>query len=228
MRTSEKLIRSILSEKEYTSRRGTAILEEIFGTKTFSFPKPVELIKAFLKVATNNDSIVLDSFAGSGTTGQAVLELNKEDNGSRKFILVELEKDIAKNITAERVRRVSKNLNGSFEYCTLGNKLFDVEGAIDKEVEYADLANYIYFTETQTNLEKKQISGNFIGEHNEHYFYLLFKDKGQNTLTKSFLKNVVKNDHKKIIYADFCTIPEDILQVHNITFKQIPYEVKVY
>ncbi len=228
MRTSEKLIRSILSEKEYTSRRGTAILEEIFGIKTFSFPKPVELIKAFLKVATNDDSIVLDSFAGSGTTGHAVLELNKEDKGNRKFILVEIEKDIAQKITSERVRRVSKNLNGSFEYCTLGNKLFGAKGAIDEEVSFTDLANYIYFTETQTNLEKKQISGNFVGEHNKNDFYLLFKEKGKNTLTKSFLKNITKNDHKKVIYADFCTIPDDILEAYNITFKQIPYEVKVY
>jgi adenine-specific DNA-methyltransferase len=90
MRTSEKLIRSILSEKEFTSRRGTAEVEKLFGKKIFSFPKPVELIKTFLKVATDKNSIVLDFFAGAGTTGQAVIELNQEDGGNRKFILVQI------------------------------------------------------------------------------------------------------------------------------------------
>lgn len=194
----------------------------------FETPKPTRLIKKILQIATNKDDLVLDSFAGSGTTGQAVLEANKEDGGNRKFILVEMEKDIAHKITSERVRRVSKDLNGGFEYCTLGNKLFNADRAIDEDVVFDDLANYIYFTETQTNLEKKQISGNFIGEHNESDFYLLFKEKGKNTLTKSFLKNVNRNDHKKIIYADFCTIPDELIQTYNITFKQIPYEVKVY
>ena len=203
-------------------------IKNIFSDIPFATPKPTRLLKVIFKLGSDRNDIILDSFAGSGTTGQAVLELNKEDKGNRKFILVELEKEIAKNITAERVRRVSKNLNGSFEYCTLGNKLFNAGGAIDEEVTFNDLANYIYFTETQTNLEKKQIFGNFIGEHNENDFYLLFKEKGENTLQKSFLKSVIKNDHKKVIYADFCTIPEDILQTHSIIFKQIPYEVKVY
>ena len=81
--------------------------------------------------------------------------------GIRKFILVEILKNVAEKITAERVRRVSKNLNGSFEYCTLGNKLFNAGGAIDEEVVFNDLANYIYFTETQTNLEKKTNFGQF-------------------------------------------------------------------
>jgi adenine-specific DNA-methyltransferase len=90
MRTSEKLLRSILYEKEFTSRRGTAEVEELFGKKVFSFPKPVELLKTFLKVATDKNSLVLDFFAGSGTLGQALLELNQEDEGNRKFILVQV------------------------------------------------------------------------------------------------------------------------------------------
>lgn len=225
----EKIIkaRSILYDLANTAD-ASKTLTEIFGTKDqFDTPKPVDLIKFFIKHGSNEDSIILDSFAGSGTTGQAVLELNK-DGGNRKFIMVEMEKDIAQKITSERVRRVSKDLSGGFEYCTLGNKLFNADRAIDEDVVFDDLANYIYFTETQTNLEKKQISGNFIGEHNENDFYLLFKEKGKNTLTKSFLKNVTKNEHKKIIYADFCTIPDELIQSYNITFKQIPYEVKVY
>ena len=90
MRTSEKLIRSLLSEKEFTSRRGTAEVEKLFGKKVFSFPKPVELLKSFLKVATDKNSLVLDFFAGGGTFGQALMELNQEDEGNRKFILVQI------------------------------------------------------------------------------------------------------------------------------------------
>jgi adenine-specific DNA-methyltransferase len=75
--------------------------EEVFST-----PKPTRLIQRILQIATDKDSIVLDSFAGSGTTGHAVLQLNKEDGGNRRFILIEMEPEICRNITAERLRRV--------------------------------------------------------------------------------------------------------------------------
>lgn len=228
MRTSAKLIRSILSEKEYTSRRGTAILEEIFGVKTFSFPKPVELIKAFLKVATNEDSIVLDSFAGSGTTGHAVLELNKEDGGNRKFILVEMEKEISQKITSERVRRVSKDLNGHFAYEVLSEPLFNANGTITEEVSYSQFAQYIYFTETHTNLNIKEITNPQIGKHNETEYYLIYKKPKENLLNKSFFKNVKKNKVQKVVYADKCALSDKTLEEYGIAFKQIPYEVKVY
>lgn len=107
MRTGSKVIRSLQLNKGFTSRRGTAEVENIFNKKTFSFPKPVELIKQFLEAATEPDSIILDSFAGSGTTAHAVLDLNKQDGGNRKFILIEME-DYAENITAERIKRVIK------------------------------------------------------------------------------------------------------------------------
>ena len=90
MRTSEKLIRSILSDKEFSSRRGTAEVEKIFGKKVFSFPKPIELLNNLIKVATEKDSIVLDFFAGSGTTGDSLFQINSEDGGNRRFILVQI------------------------------------------------------------------------------------------------------------------------------------------
>lgn len=80
----------------------TNILE---ATAKFDYPKPVRLIKRALEIATNKDSIILDSFAGSGTTAHAVLDLNKKDGGNRKFILIEM-MDYADTITAERVKRV--------------------------------------------------------------------------------------------------------------------------
>ena len=82
---------------------------EFFGkSEAFDTPKPVRLVRRMLQIATNPGDLVLDSFAGSGTTAHAVLALNKEDGGNRKFILVECE-DYADKMTAERVRRVIKN-----------------------------------------------------------------------------------------------------------------------
>lgn len=90
------------------TQKGTADLSSIFdGDLPLQFPKPVELIKQLIQMECKLDSnaIILDSFAGSGTTAEAVLDLNKEDGGNRKFILIEQE-DYADSITAERVRRV--------------------------------------------------------------------------------------------------------------------------
>jgi adenine-specific DNA-methyltransferase len=90
------------------------------------------------------------------------------------------------------------------------------------------LATYVYFTETNTNLDKKAIDKYFIGEYNETEYYLLFKEKGKNILNKDFLKKINKNYNKKIIYADKCLIDNKTLEKNKIQFKQIPYEVKVY
>lgn len=96
MRTSEKVIRSILDSKLITSRRGTEELEDLLNGKIFSFPKPIDLICNFLKISTKSNDIILDFFAGSGTTGHAVMELNK-DGGNRKFILCQIDEPISKD-----------------------------------------------------------------------------------------------------------------------------------
>lgn len=84
------------------NQAGTRTLNDIFGKKVFDFPKPHQYLSEIIsQVATEPDDIVLDSFAGSGTTGQAVLELNKVDGIGRNFILVEMDKDIAKSVTRE-------------------------------------------------------------------------------------------------------------------------------
>ena len=123
MRHSEKLIRSILSDTKYSSRRGTAEVEEILNGKIFSFPKPVALLYDYCKVGLNEDDIILDFFSGSATTAHAVMQLNAEDGGNRKFIMVQLpettEEDSEaykagyKNICEigkERIRRAAKKI----------------------------------------------------------------------------------------------------------------------
>jgi len=98
-------------------------------------PKPTRLIERVLQIATNTGDLVLDSFAGSGTTGHAVLKMNSKDGGTRRFILVEIGAYDARTITAERMKRViggydstapdgsqrhEYGLGGGFRYCTLG------------------------------------------------------------------------------------------------------------
>ena len=95
---------SLIGANCYTSN-GTKEQLEIFGSSIFAFPKSKSLVSELLEQATNKDSIVLDSFAGSGTTAHAVLDMNAKDGGQRRFILVEME-DYADSITAERVKRV--------------------------------------------------------------------------------------------------------------------------
>lgn len=124
LRNSNRLIRSILYDAKYASATGTKEVEKYFNKKVFDFPKPTPLVKDFLKVGTNKNSIVLDFFAGSGTVADALLQLNSEDNGERKFILATLDEKIQKNsiaddegyqtidqISRERIRRAAEKLD---------------------------------------------------------------------------------------------------------------------
>jgi len=215
-----------------TTREGNQQIIDIFKDKVFQYPKPYQLIKYFVSIATKSNDLILDSFAGSGTTGQAVISLNNEDNGKRKFILIEMEDKVAKDITAERIKRaISKEkYNDGFEYCELDKALFNEEGQIDEDCSYEQLATYIYFTETKTNINKTNISRPFIGSSPDESaeYYLIFKEKGKNKLSRESLKHIKKSNNKKVIYADQCLLDSDELKRHNILFKQIPYEVERY
>ncbi len=145
-----------------TSASGTSEFKGIFAQdRQFDYPKPTQLVKRILEMSTGPNDIVLDSFAGSGTTAHAVLALNKEDGGNRKFILVECE-DYADSITAERVRRVIKGvpsakdqtlrdgLGGEFTYCELGDEI-SIEKMLEGELpSYADVARFAIHNATGT------------------------------------------------------------------------------
>ncbi|MEW6487167.1 MAG: site-specific DNA-methyltransferase [Thermodesulfobacteriota bacterium] len=146
---------------ELDGRIGTYEIKDVFpGEKRpFDFPKPTSLIEEILSFTTSGDDLVLDSFAGSGTTGHAALKLNRSDGQKRRFILVEMKRQIARDISAERIRRVAQGytnakgeavpgLGGGFRYCELGEPLFDEAGKIRETVSFADLARHVYFTET--------------------------------------------------------------------------------
>jgi adenine specific DNA methylase Mod len=212
---------------------GSKTLSKLLPHMRFENPKSITLIKRIMEIVTKDQDVILDSFAGSGTTGHAVIDLNLQDNSNRKFILIELEPKICSNVTYNRIKKVLKNspksnpLNIGFQYCILDKPLFDQDGKIDNECTFEDLASYIYFTETKTILDKKNIKKNFIGEHSLTEYYLIFHEIGKNTLNKKFL-NTLNKDEKKVVYADKCTISDDTLKRFNVVFKQITYEVRVF
>jgi len=144
--------------------------------------------------------------------------------------MVEMENKVAKDITAERVKRAIKKYDykSGFEYCELDKTLFDERGNIEESCDFNQFATYIYFTETQTNIDKSKIDKNFIGELGSVEYYLIYKEKGQNELNKTILLRLKNTKNKKIVYADRCDLDDKFLAKYNIVFKQIPYEVKVY
>jgi site-specific DNA-methyltransferase (adenine-specific)/adenine-specific DNA-methyltransferase len=226
-------------------------LKSLFPESAFPFetPKPKTLIKRILQIASLKNSLVLDSFSGSGTTGQAVLDLNNEDGGNRKFILVELKEDISKNVTAERLKRVingysiakSNNtteqiegLGSGFRYCKLGEPLFDRYGNVRAGVKFNELARHIFFSETGNPIsEKAKLNTPKIGIYKGTAYYLLFNgilgDKtinGGNVLTSKVLENLPKHNGLKIVFGEANRLGAEKLKRENIVFKQIPYEIK--
>lgn len=116
--------RSILLDVGLT-KDGNVDLKDLFDNeKPFNYPKPIKLIKYLISIVSKSNDLILDSFAGSGTTAHAVLQLNLEDNMNRNFILIEME-DYAKEVTAERIKRViqKQGYEVGFEFCELDKPL---------------------------------------------------------------------------------------------------------
>jgi len=208
------------------------------AAEVFSTPKPTRLLQRILQIATKPDDLVLDSFAGSGTTGHAVLQMNQQDGGHRRFILVEMDQQICQTITAERLRRaiqgytlptskVVPGLGGGFRYCTLGQPLFDEHGQIRPEVTFSDLAHHVYFTETGEPLPGP-VDGNspFLGVAGDTAYYLLFNGGRSNVLDAQTLAQLPAHPGPKVVYADGCRLSQNQRDWLNITFKQIPYQIK--
>ena len=229
------------------------ILEIFHGqSEVFATPKPSTLIQRILEIGSAHGDLILDTFAGSGTTGHAVLNLNKQDSGNRQFILVEMDESIAPGITAERLRRVIKGydksgdpekpvepLGGGFRYCRLGTPLFNEFGDIDGGVIFSDLAAHVFFSETGSPLPNKvDGSSHFIGIHKEKAVYLLFSPAEQgfareasgNVLTPDALANLPapSNDFEgvRVVYAEGCTVSSERLKAEGVIFKQIPYQIE--
>ena len=229
-------------------RVGTNEIKEILhhDKRPFDFPKPTALIEELLSFTTSGDDLVLDSFAGSGTTGHAILKLNRNDGQKRRFILAEMKEKIAKDITAERVRRVAEGyvnskgetvqgLGGGFRFCELGEPLFDERGNIRTTVCFTDLSRHVYFIETGRPLpESADLKTPLLGVQNGTAVYLLYngilKDKthkGGNVLTTTVLAALPRHEGPRVIYGTACRIDQERLRREGIVFKQLPYKLKV-
>ena len=223
------------SETGHTDEAKKEMLAIFDGKATFDTPKPHRLIEFVLRVAGTQDALILDSFAGSGTTAHAVLNMNKADGGHRKFILVEMG-DYADTITAERVKRVIKGYGegknavegtgGSFSYYELGEPLLLPSGNLNEKVGTEKIRDYIWYTETKKPLpDHKNSNPYFLGENNSTAYYFFYEPQKVCVLNYDFVATIPEKAEGYIIYADRCTLSEQELQQLGITFKKIPRDI---
>ena len=228
--------KSVWTGSEFSAETGTLQVKKIFGRRDFDTPKPIELIQLCLEQATNKDSIVLDSFAGSGTTAHAVLAANQADNGSRKFILVELG-DYANEVTAERVKRAiegygsGKNriegTGGDFSFYELGSPLL-IDGDLNSDVPLDRVREYIWFTETgQPFSNQTSAHPYFLGRHEDASLFFVFDPDRVTSLDRDYLASIPPEcaASSYVIYADTCLLSDEELRSLNITFKKIPRDI---
>ena len=211
------------------------LLKTIFnGTVVFDTPKPPRLLERVLHIAGDNQTLILDSFAGSGTTAHAVLNMNKADGGKRKFILVEM-MDYADSITAERVKRVIggygegkkavEGTGGSFSFYDLGEPLL-IGDCLNEAVGTEKIREYIWFTETKRPYAPPR-GGNpyYLGQNNHTGYYFYYEPDRMTVLDYAFLSTITEKTDGAVIYADRCAISQDKLVEMEIMFKKIPRDI---
>jgi len=236
--------KSIWDDNSFLNETGTIELRELGLENKFDFPKPKALVKQCIALATNEGDIVLDSFAGSGTTAQAVLELNEESGIERNFILVEME-NYANELTAERTRRVIKGIKsaknellkkgtgGTFSYFTLGETI-EMENLLRGKnlPSFTEFARYLFYTATGEEFNEKLVNEKtgFIGESRNFEAYLFYKADidwlKKNALTLELCKGLPKFKNKqRLIFAPAKYVDDHTLLDYRIDFCQLPYEI---
>lgn len=230
-----------------------SVLTFASSSDVFITPKPTRVMERIIQIATNPGDLVMDSFGGSGTTGHAVLKVNaaNPDAEPRRFIMIEMEGEIAEKITAERVRRVTEGyknakgedapgLGGGFRFCELGEELFDARGQIRESVRFADLARHVYFTATGEPLPKSRVPNTpLLGVHNGRAICLLYngilKDKspqGGNALTHetlALIKEACAGEKysRILVFGTSQRIAAARLKREGVSFQQIPYSLRI-
>ena len=235
------------------NKDGTSELRDIFGEGgVFPQPKPVKFIKFLLELLRSKDAIILDSFAGSGTTGHAVLAQNREDGGNRQFILVELESQIAQEITAVRLQRVIEGyaseqegslqrLFGSdketFAYYHVGETFLERQ-----EIPFHEMAQYLFFKETgspiETDTVRALMEGDspsyatcttperyqraFLGSVEGVGVYLL---NNEDILNDELIDRLPRHKGRRIIHCGGTQLSSGMLKDRGITFRQMPYNL---
>lgn len=239
-----------------TSDEGTKEVKQIFNTENtvFDYPKPTRLIRRIINLVTTPDGndIVLDSFAGSGTTGHAVLEQNREDGGNRQFILVELEPEIAREITAVRLQRVcegypdatGENLQRlfapdkeTFAYYHVGETFLE-----RREIPFHEMAQYLFFKETGTPIAtdtvvnlmegdrpsyascstRERYQRAFLGSVDGIGVYLF---NNEDILNDDLIDRLPRHEGRKIIHCGGTQLSIGLLKDRGVTFRQMPYNL---
>ena len=236
----------LASVLELDGRAGANDLKEIFPNsgKVFDHPKPRTFVQEIVSFVSDPDSIVLDSFAGSGTTAHAVLALNCEDGGSRRFVLVECE-DYADSITAERVRRVIKGvpsakdanlksgLGGSFSYFEVGAPMQQESLLSGGDLpDYEALAGYVFFTATgdQFDAGKMDRGSGFIGGSERGEVYLIYEPDRERikdlALTLDYARSLpTPKGTNRLVFAPTKYLDQEFLDQYRITFCQLPFQI---
>jgi adenine-specific DNA-methyltransferase len=222
----------------------TKQLNELMGGQVFNNPKSVEMISQIIEQSTNENDIVLDSFAGSGTTMHAVMDLNKGDHGKRKCILVQMaeatekdpKKNICKDITRERVKRAIEkyDYNSGFKYLKVGIPL-DAESMLTGKLPtYKQFAKYVYYLCTGENLpddDKINEERYFVGTYKKQSVYLIYRQDYEALTRLAFnltnAEKIIKEKAGKkcIVYAPACFLEEDYLKENNLEYVGIPYNL---
>lgn len=218
------------------NEEGAKILKQIFDESVFNYAKPLSLVESFIRQFTKKTDIILDSFAGSGTTAHAVLNLNKQDSGVRQFILIEMN-TYADSLTSERVKKVingygkepkvTAGTGGNFDYYTLGEPLFLEDGLLNEAVGVEKIRQYVYYTETQQPLSTEEHGDNayFLQHNQDTSYYFYYEPEGVTTLDHTFLSTMHTKAEQYIIYADNCLLTPEYMSRHHIIFKKIPRDI---
>lgn len=234
-------LRSIIYED---GRAATKELETLFEKDFFKNPKSPKILKKLLEYSTDENDIILDSFAGSGTTGQAVMELNKQDGGNRQFVLVQMtesseqepEKNICKDKTRTRIQKVIEayEFKDGFKYLRVGSPI-DPDTMLDGDLPtYQQFAEYVYYLATGGHLADKSkvdTSNHFVGMESGQAVYLIYEqDMDKLTrlaLTLQIAESIVKHSpgKRRVVFAPSCFLDEEYMTAMQIEFVSVPYNL---
>jgi site-specific DNA-methyltransferase (adenine-specific)/adenine-specific DNA-methyltransferase len=230
------------------NKAATLELKDLFeGASPFDTPKPAQLVGRLLETFTGKDYTVLDAFAGSGTTGHAVMALNAVDGGRRKCVLIQLGQDqlettnISESITRERLARVSQGytnakgeqvagLNQAWRYQRLGEPFTNAYGMPRTDLPFARLAPIVFFHATGEAMPAPVTDRAFLGVSSQKVgVYLLYngdmddKDaRSRNVLTMRMLEKLAPHRGERLVYGAACRVEDAVLKQHRIVFRQYP------
>lgn len=225
-------------------RSATGELDRLFGKGFFKNPKSPNILKRLFEFTTEETDIILDSFAGSGTTGQAVMELNKQDGGNRQFVLIQMtesseqepDKNICQDKTRERIKKVieSYDFKDGFKYLRVGSPI-DPETMLDGDLPtYQQFAEYVYYLATGGHLADKSkvdASKHFVGMEGGQAVYLVYEqDMDKLTrlaLTLQIAESIVKHSpgKRRVVFAPSCFLDEEYMTAMQIEFVSVPYNL---